>query len=543
MVCFAEHAHACTVARFSPDSSAVASGDSSGVVRVWDANTRKTRSGPLAALGGPVSDVAFSSDAKTVYVCGAAQGRGRLAGAFDVERGVLLGALSGLTRNANSLDVTRDGSRVWTGDDAGTLFAHDASGLNSRPSRSDQGGRSINSVRCSPSNGVTAAAGGQALLLYGGDGVPPVSLAGHGGSIYCAEWSLDGQQLLSSGADKTVRLWDATSAREVARFSAGSAIEDMQVGCAWLHDCGALASLSLSGDILLFDPRLAGCHTRILGHQRAVSTACAAGGEVWTGDLGGRILRWPADGCAVRLSGHKNAVMGAALCSGKLVTAGLDDVASWAPLAAGTAASVSLPGAPASVGASAEGLVAIVCTKGIQIARNACLLSLTPVPGAACAAISQDGRDVAVGCEDGSLHLFITAAEKLVTACVLNKHRGAVTAVAFDAAGVRIASCDANREVVVWDRQPACPGWIAKVSLGSMVYHAARVTSLAWASDGGQLASGSLDGNIILWDMQKPSSARVTLSNAHREGVTALAWSGDLVSCGADACVRFWATK
>jgi WD40 repeat protein len=76
-----------------------------------------------------------------------------------------------------------------------------------------------------------------------------------------------------------------------------------------------------------------------------------------------------------------------------------------------------------------------------------------------------------------------------------------------------------------------------------MVYHAARVTSLAWASDGGQLASGSLDGNIILWDMQKPSSARVTLSNAHREGVTALAWSGDLVSCGADACVRFWATK
>ncbi len=96
--------------------------------------------------------------------------------------------------------------------------------------------------------------------------------------------------------DKTVRLWDARTAREVAKFSAGSELDDVQVGCAWLG-AEVLAAVSLGGDIRLFDHRMASCFRHIIAHQRSI-TALAAGNlqnseeELYSADYLGRTLRW-----------------------------------------------------------------------------------------------------------------------------------------------------------------------------------------------------------------------------------------------------------
>jgi hypothetical protein len=96
--------------------------------------------------------------------------------------------------------------------------------------------------------------------------------------------------------DKTVRLWDARTAREVAKFSAGSELDDVQLGCAWLG-LDVLASVSLGGDVRLFDHRMASCFRRIVAHQRSI-TALAVGNvksseeELFSTDYLGRTLRW-----------------------------------------------------------------------------------------------------------------------------------------------------------------------------------------------------------------------------------------------------------
>ena len=62
---FTEHAHRTTTVRLSPDGTLAASGDSSGVVKVWALSDRAC-SNTVPALGGAVLDVAWSSDGSKV---------------------------------------------------------------------------------------------------------------------------------------------------------------------------------------------------------------------------------------------------------------------------------------------------------------------------------------------------------------------------------------------------------------------------------------------------------------------------------------------
>jgi hypothetical protein len=298
---------------------------------------------------------------------------------------------------------------------------------------------------------------------------------------------------LQAGADKTLRLWDAHAARAVCKFVAGGELEDTQVGCSWLGR-DTLAAVSLGGDIRLFDARMAKCHTHVIGHQRSITAMASAGTSFWTADYGGRALECKlGQRCADRMPpAHTNSVVGVAVCGPHLVSAGLDDKLRCTPIAGAseTARAVALPCAPKAMGVSAGGVVVLATVQGVSIARDGVLLSSAPLEGALAAAITPDGREVAIGCEDGRIHVFSVApTHALSPLTVLTKHRGAVTALAFHVAGADtlLASCDANREVVVWQRQPAEPYWAVKVS--KMVYHTARVSCLAWSPDG-RLASG-----------------------------------------------------
>ena len=337
---FNEHTAACTAARFTAGGDHVASGDASGCVRVWSVATKKCVA-QVAALSGAVNDVLLTRDLKTLYACG--EGRGRLAGAFNAENGNLLGNLTGLTRPGNSLDVSEDGLRVATGDDAGGCFAHDASApFKQRYCTQDQGGRAVNCVRFAPGSSAYCSVGGSKALLYTGDGVPPTVLAGHTGSVYCVSFAPGGGQLVTvraapaplslrlrcrpagrddsaratqAGADKTVRLYDTNSAREVSCFAAGAALDDTQVGCYWLA-ADTIASVALNGDLLLFDQRMAACHTRVIAHQRSVTAMTAhsaASEELWTADYSGRVLRWNT-GASPPWRARANGAYGTARC-------------------------------------------------------------------------------------------------------------------------------------------------------------------------------------------------------------------------------------
>ena len=205
--------------------------------------------------------------------------------------------------------------------------------------------------------------------------------------------------------------------------------------------------------------------------------------------------------------------------------------------------SAALPCAPKSLSVSTAGVAVAATVNGVTLAQDGKVITSVALPGAAVAAVARDGKEVAVGYADGAVRVFaLSPTGELQLHALLARHRDCVTALQFDATGAMLASCDANREVVVWERCAAEPFWAPKESLGRCVYHTARVTCLAWEPNGKRLATGGLDCNILIWDVSLPASKRETIPATHRDGVTALTWIGStLVSAGADACVRVWA--
>ncbi|GMI28180.1 hypothetical protein TrRE_jg3737, partial [Triparma retinervis] len=60
-----------TTAKFSSSGNYVASGDSSGKLRVWASNTPEKGSKlEIQALGGPISDLAWDGESKKIVLCG-----------------------------------------------------------------------------------------------------------------------------------------------------------------------------------------------------------------------------------------------------------------------------------------------------------------------------------------------------------------------------------------------------------------------------------------------------------------------------------------
>lgn len=68
------------------------------------------------------------------------------------------------------------------------------------------------------------------------------------------------------------------------------------------------------------------------------------------------------------------------------------------------------------------------------------------------AAISPDGTEAVVGSEDGKLRIYSIKGDTLSEEAVLEKHRGAITAICYSPDASMFCSGDSNREAVVWDR-------------------------------------------------------------------------------------------
>lgn len=200
-------------------------------------------------------------------------------------------------------------------------------------------------------------------------------------------------------------------------------------------------------------------------------------------------------------------------------------------------------------------------------------------------AFSSDGHRLAIGCEDGSLHLFDSetgAALESVT-----NHQSAVRAIAFGSDNKLITGSSDRRALLwnaseVWRLERVIGGqnapdafsdrvlsadfsrdgrWLAtgggipsrsgelkiwNVADGQLVRtfndaHADTVFAVRFSPDGKQLASGAADRALRIFDAQTGEAVR-TLSG-HTGHVLGVSWKADgklLASCGADQLVKLW---
>jgi WD40 repeat protein/tRNA A-37 threonylcarbamoyl transferase component Bud32 len=298
-------------AAFSPRGALLAFSSETGVrstnyqcrVRLWDASAQRMLAVELP-LAGPCLALAFSDDGRRLFASTPGQdvqrpGRDGQLVVWQVPEGMkLAGIPAPQTPNdiGTPVAATRDLSvAVVTDPNKGTRLFDLSSGAvrwSATPAVA-----SALTLAFSPDGKLLATGAGTAVRLWeatSGKQLGP-ALEGHGAWISQLLFWPDGRTLASASADQTIRLWDVsdpTQARSLGRPLRGHKSEVWRL--ALLPDNTTLVSGCKDGSVCLWDT----AQVRLEPAAPARLTNVAAWGfapdsqSVWTVDRQGRVARW-----------------------------------------------------------------------------------------------------------------------------------------------------------------------------------------------------------------------------------------------------------
>ena len=174
-----------------------------------------------------------------------------------------------------------------------------------------------------------------------------------------------------------------------------------------------------------------------------------------------------------------------------------------------------------------------------MVIKNGKKVSSIPVksiPGAI--AISVDGKEVAIGCQDFKVNLYsLTETTLTPLSITLESNRGEITAMAYSPDGKYLAVADSDRKILVYATTPTAHPLV----FSEWVFHTARVNCVAWSKDSLHAVSGGLDRDVYVWSVQQPMKS-ICIRGAHQDGVSGVGFLDNqtVISCGNDACVKTW---
>lgn len=383
-----------------------------------------------------------------------------------------------------------------------------------------------------------------------GEVVKEIGAGVHKGSIFGVSWAKDSKRFVTASADRTVRVWEVESGKNTTTWELGEEgkvnIADQQVGVVWPRE-GLVISVDLDGNLNYLEEGKAKPVRVVRGHQKTITAAGLSDSKTfWTGSFEGRICAWNlADGVSEKADGeaHTNYVSGFAPSSdGRIYSVGWDDTlrtldTSARSFVGGAAKPDGQPKAVAAASTDGKTTVLVATPDGVEIFVNgekkgSEKLKSTPT------CISASGSTVAIGSEDKIIRLYALSSSSLSPLAELKDATSPPSTLSFShGTSPLLAAGLANGKILVYTRESG--DWNLLTNRWSA--HSARVTSISWGPGGKTAVSGGLDTNIFVWSLAEPGK-RVKAGNAHKDGVSGVAWVDEtrVVSCGADAAVKTW---
>jgi sugar lactone lactonase YvrE len=200
-------------AAFSPDERYIVTAGSDETARLWEVGTGNLVR-EFRGHTGSVRSAAFSPDGKYLVTAGW-DGTARL---WDAGDGRLVRELPGHAAHVNSAVFSPDGRYVATASSGGVRLWEADTGAIMRELPSSYS----ESVAFSPDGQYVVTAGvGAPKLWEVGVGNLVRELPGHTAWVRSAAFSPDGARVVTASDDKTARIWEASTGRELVRLGGG----------------------------------------------------------------------------------------------------------------------------------------------------------------------------------------------------------------------------------------------------------------------------------------------------------------------------------
>ncbi|KAK3603031.1 hypothetical protein CHS0354_037779 [Potamilus streckersoni] len=541
---YTEHAKPVIVAKYSPSGFYIASGDASGKIRIWDTvNKEHILKNEYQPIGGPIKDLAWSSDSQKIVVGG--DGREKFGHVFTADSGNSVGEITGHSKSINSVDFrTQRPFRIVTASEDQSLVFLEGPPFKFSKTLNDHS-NFVNAVRFSPDGEIFISGGadGKALIYDGktadrkGELGPPA----HKGGIYGLNFSKDGRQLLTVSGDKTAKIWDVEKCSIVSEFVFGNAVDNMQLGCLWQGN--HLLTVSLSGYINYLDVNNPSRPLRIIkGHNKPITAMCVSEDRqtIYTASSDSRIYILFGNSDEVTGKGHTNQVQDINYVSDKLISIGMDDTLRITHNNQFSSDSNNLPSQPQAIDTLPDGTSVIACLNHVVVAQNGMQTYSQQLKYEACSvSIHPGGTTVAVGGQNNKIQLYTLRNGTLSDGKVI-PFSGTPLDLKYSPDGAYLAVAGGDRNVAAF-RLPEYE------EIFKDTFHTARVNCVAWNPSSTRFATGSLDSGAIVWDPAAPRMKNYTImKNIHRMAqITRIAWISDntLVTTGQDNNVKVWNIK